>query len=96
MGPLCRSEDKVRASILKRTPLGCPSEQVYALIKQERWLASYESTEGLAAGLTEEARELGTTHFVMFPFPTTVIACWIFDKNGSLIDVRVIQDTDAL
>jgi hypothetical protein len=101
VGPLCRSGEKVRASILKRTPLGCSSEQVYTFIKQQRWPASYEETEGLAPGRTaaggiEVARELGTTHFLLFPFETTVIAYWIFDKDGRLIDVRIIQDTDAL
>src|SRR5438067_12369842 len=45
VGPLCRSDEEVRASILKRTPLGCSSDQVYALIREQRWPIHSESRD---------------------------------------------------
>ena len=109
VGPLCRSEEKVRASILKRTPLGCSRVQVSAFIKQQRWTiyseGRYEGfmtrppgqdgTHSVAAGTTFVARDIGTTHLVMFPFATDVLAYWDFDNSGRLIDVWVDQQTDA-
>lgn len=41
------------------------------------------------------ACELGSTHFVMFPFETIKIAYWGFNKSGSLIDVWVDEETDT-
>jgi hypothetical protein len=110
VGPLCRSDENVRASILKRTPLGCSSEQVYAFIKQHRMPIHAESrdkgfmmrqpgrneTHSIEVGASFVACKLGKTHFVMFPFETTKRGYWGFDKSGRLIEVWVDQDTDAL
>ena len=107
VGPLCRSEEKIRASILKRTPVGCSSNQVYAFIKQQRWQVNGENRRrGFQkhlvgrAGSVEVGRsyvccDIGVTHFVFFPFATDVLAYWGFDKSGHLIDVWVDRQTDA-
>ena len=109
VGPLCRSDEKVRASILKRTTLGCSSDQVYAFIKEHRWPVHSESRDrgfmmrrtgqneahSVEIGSSFVACELGTTHFVMFPFETIKFGYWGFDKSGHLIDVWVHQDTDG-
>ena len=47
-------------------------------------------------GTSFVACELGTTHFVTFPFETIKYGYWGFDKSGRLIDVWVDQQTDAL
>ncbi|MGA2174066.1 MAG: hypothetical protein ABSH38_03675 [Verrucomicrobiota bacterium] len=95
---------------MKRTPLGCSSDQVYAFIKEQHWSVHSESHDkgfvmrrpgqneahSVEVGSSFVACELGTTHFTMFPFETTKYAYWGFDKNGHLIDVWVDEDTDAL
>jgi predicted small lipoprotein YifL len=108
-GPLYRSDEKVRASILKRTPLGSSSDQVNALIKEQHWTVRSESRDkgfmmrrtgqneahSVEVGSSFVACELGTTHFVMFPFETIKFAYWGFDVSGRLIDVWVDEETDA-
>ncbi len=110
IGPLSKSDDKICASILKRTPVGCSSDSVFAFIKQERWSIHAESKhEGFTkivpglgraqspvVGSSFVACELGTTHFVMFPFETVKYAYWGFDTSGHLVDVWIDEDTDAL
>ena len=54
VGPLCKSEDKIRASILKKTPLGCSYDQVHAFIKHQGWAIDQESRE---EGITIAAKE---------------------------------------
>src|SRR5262249_33838844 len=77
--PLCRSDESIRSSLLKRTPIGCSNDQVYAFIKKNRWPVYKESRdEGFTmrlpgrneahspvVGSSFVACELGTTHFVM-------------------------------
>src|SRR5579872_3584113 len=79
-GPLCRSDEKIRSSILKGTPLGCSSGQVYAFIKKQHWAVRSESHDrgfmmrrpgqniahSVEVGSSFVACDLGTTHFVMF------------------------------
>src|SRR5436189_3522482 len=76
-GPLCRSDEKLRASILKRTPLGSSSDQVYAFIKDQRWVVHSESHDkgfmmrrpgqneahSVEVGTSFVACVLGKTHF---------------------------------
>jgi hypothetical protein len=106
---LSRSDEKIRASILKHTPLGCSSGQVRAFVKEKHWSIYSENGEkgfvmrcqgqnaahSIEVGSSFLACELGTTHFVMFPFETSKHAYWGFDKNGQLVDVWVDEDTDA-
>jgi hypothetical protein len=101
IGRLSRSDDEVRDSILKCTPLGSSRENVKAFIKQHHWAVSKDFTPGQTPdpgriGGTMEERNLGSTLFANFPFETDVIAYWVFDKNNHLVDVCVIHDTDAL
>src|SRR5271155_3557013 len=77
-----QSDEKIRASILKQTPLGCSSDQVSAFIKEKHWSVNSESrdkefvmhrpvqneTHSVEDGSSFLACELGATHFVMFPF----------------------------
>ncbi len=101
--PLCRSDESIRASLLKRTPLGSSTNQVYAFIKQHQWPIYRESADtgftmrlpgrneahSPVVGSSFVACELGTTCFVMFPFETMKFAYWGFDKSGHLIEVWV-------
>src|SRR5215469_15367782 len=98
VGPLCFSHEKVRAQILKRTPLGCSTNLVLAFINKYHWPPCSEPPgpelgrvppEWLMPGPTPdgnyvEERDIGTTHFYCPPFETDVIAYWVFDKNGRL------------
>ena len=110
VGPLCRSDERIRASILRQTPIGCTSDQVRAFIKQHGWPIDYESrdrgfmkrrpgcneTHSVEVGSSAIRCVLGDTRFVFFPFVTTKLAYWGFDQSGRLIDVWVDQETDAL
>jgi hypothetical protein len=107
IGPISGSEEKIRASVLKETPIGSSWDEVHAFIKQHRWPILYESRvkgflrsspsrREVQAGIGAVECELGVTHFVLFPFPTDVLAYWEFDKNGRLIDVWIDQQTDVL
>jgi|ERR1700722_4689883 len=107
IGPLSRSDEKIRASVLQQTPLGCSWEEVHAFIKQHDWPIIYESRDkGLrqksasrgevVIGIGTVECELGVTHFVLFPFHTDVLAYWEFDKNGRLTEVWIDQQTDAM
>src|SRR3954447_21703977 len=101
--PLCRSDERIRSSLLKQTPLGSSADQVYTFIKEHHWPLHGESHD---AGFTMRlpgrneasspvvgdsfvACKLGTTHFVMFPFETMKYAYWGFDKGGHLVEVWV-------
>lgn len=100
IGPLWKSNDKIRASILKQTPLGTPKEQVEAFIKQQPWTASDNETRvgdlrGEPGVESIISYDIGTTHFSMFPFATDVIAYWGFDWHGRLVDVSVVENTNA-
>jgi len=107
VGPLSRSEEKIRASVLKRTHLGCSSDQVYAFIKEQHWQVDGESPDNgfhktfvgragsVEVGSSYVSCDIGVTHFVFFPFATDVLAYWGFDKSGRLIDVWIDQQTDA-
>lgn len=94
VGPLCFSDGWVRARILWRTPLGSSTNQVLTLINKYHWPPCSESAaESAADGGHVEEREIGVTHD---PFETYVIAYWIFDRNGRLVDVRILDDRDSL
>ena len=89
--------------------MGSSTEEVRAFIKQQRWRITHESLDnGLMEGGADPnkphsgevgasyiACDLGTTHFVMFPFETIKLGYWLFDKSGRLIEMRVDQETDA-
>jgi hypothetical protein len=108
--PLCRSDESIRASLLKQTPLGTSSDRVYAFITEQRWPIYRESRDAgftmhlpgrneahsPVVGSSFVACKLGTTHFVMFPFETMKYAYWGFDKSGHLVEIWVDQDTGAL
>jgi hypothetical protein len=87
VGPLCSSDEKVKARILKLTPLGCPTNQVLAVINKHHWSKNSES---------DMTRDVGTTYFYDPPFETDVIAFWVFDNNGRLIEVWVTHTSDSL
>jgi len=99
-----RSEASIRASLIKRTPLGSSSSDVRAFVAKEGWLdRSYVGTSGFYKQEPgEPAHEVGVSsicgqlgHYWL-PFRTDVTAFWGFDTNGHLIDVWVWKTTDAL
>src|SRR2546423_10282290 len=79
VGPLSKSDEKIRASILKRTPLGSTYDQVHAFVERQRWLdrIHYEQRgffihppglEQIEVGHRSIRGHLGTTYLIFFPF----------------------------
>jgi hypothetical protein len=104
VGPLYRSDDKLRASILEHTPLGSSRDQVYAFIHKQHWTFDDDETAMLDENFLKNHSDvgasmvdcnIGTTIFVTFPFETDVRAYWDFDKQDRLIDVWVNKDNDS-
>jgi hypothetical protein len=94
---------RIRAILLRRTPLGSSLRKVEASVSgcfgvQHKWvsergevpLQGYPSTGSGAAFISAH---LG---FYFFPFRTDVEAFWIFDAGGGLKDIYVRKDVDSL
>jgi len=95
--PLHRSEAGIRASLLKRTPLGTSKKEVEAFIAREGWQPRSET----GAPRTEQSAIqvhfgeyfiCGTWGFAM----RGVWCHWRFDDDGHLVDIWVHKENDAL
>ena len=101
---LLRSESNIRASLLKRTPIGSDAAEVRSCVQSSGWLdPRYIGSSGFLkqepgrrneiVGVSSICGQLG--HYWL-PFRTDVTAFWGFDNAGKLIDVWVWKTTDAL
>ncbi len=98
------SESKIRASLLKQTPLGSSLSEVRALVAKRGWLdQSYTGTNsgyyrqepGERAYTVGVASICGQLGHYYHPFRTDVTAFWGFNADERLIDVWVWKTTDA-
>ena len=104
--PLCRSEASIRASLLKRTPLGSTYKHVQTFRKNQQWPGtSYKLPSDLRTSAGQPqidpahtwiTAHLGTERLSFPPFATDVFAYWEFDTNNLLIQIWVDKETDAL
>ncbi len=105
---LVRSEDALRATLLKLTPLGSTPEQVLAVAQRESWKhVTYNPshgffvpegmsvTKGTVVGASGVSAVLGT--YPWFPLGSIwVSAEWGFDAQKRLIEIRVTKSIDSL
>ena len=105
---LLRSEDAIRASLLKLTPMGSTPERVLEVAKSEGWKhVVYDPrhgffvpeglavTKGKVVGVSGVSAVLGT--YPYFPLGSTwVSADWGFDEQKRLIEIRVKKTVDSL
>ena len=80
--PLHRSEDSIRASLLKRTPVGTSHEKVEAYVGQWRgWTVHDLGSQEIDVDLGAYTTSLASA--------TMVSAQWYFDTNGCLYKISV-------
>jgi hypothetical protein len=88
--PLRRSPEKIRASVLKESPLGTSRERVDALVNNRGWSrgwtndgpADYADPSWISAFLGKYSDYVSETMVYVF---------WKFDKDDRLIEIRVIK-----
>ena len=86
--PLHRSQANIRASVLKRTPLGITKESVEAFIRKQGWKPIQASHPN-----TLEAHFGG--YFIFFG-TTEVYGIWTFGSDNRLIAFHVEKSRDVL
>jgi hypothetical protein len=101
-----KSEDNIRVSLLKQTPLGSSYQDVRSFLKKKRWLdesyfgehsgfAKQEGGPPVIVGVSSLSGQLGTYRTLPYFLETDVTAFWGFDANNQLIDIWVWKTTDG-
>ena len=104
LNPLRRSQEKIRASFAKLTPIGSSFESVTATLKENGYshpelsrshgfLKQERSTE--TVGVSSIHVHLGEYRNLPIPLATDVDAFWGFDQAGKLIDIWIWKTTDG-
>ena len=95
--PLRRPDARVRAWVLKQTPLGSNVSDVESVITKRGWFV-YRSAGGYDGPWdfsgTFVRGELGD--YQGLPWRTSVTAFWEFDASNRLTNVRIWRTTDSL
>lgn len=95
--PLHRSEAKIRASLLERTPVGTPRSDVETFVAKQGW---HRLDVAPRSGNVQTPIEVyfgeyficGSWGFAM----RGVYGTWGFDSDGRIVDVKVRKANDAL
>ena len=105
LNPLRAPPERIRATLLRETPLGTSIEQVRAFVDshygpnrthvESKGFLKQDGGESVAVGVTSVEADLGQYYDIPFPFPVFVTAYWGFDQRGRLIDVRVMKTADG-
>ena len=94
-----RSEESIRKSLIKQTPLGLPREEVLKRVNKKYGSAEffqYYAEKYTKHGGGYISREL-TAYPYIFPISfTRVYAVWVFDKGGKLIEIEVHKYVEAV
>lgn len=97
--PAWFSEESIRASLLKQTPLGSSIVEVRALGEKKHWLApgapagdrifwvSGPTTQGIEGAIILSGR----VQHDPFPYRTQVGASWLFNSSNRLVAVYVLR-----
>ena len=91
--PLHRSEANIRASLLKRTPLGMSKRDVETFITKEGWHP--ESQPGVLKG-AHSAIEVDFGGYTIWFGTCYVYGLWGFDNDDRLIELSVSKSRDVL
>ena len=99
--PLRRSEEKIRAMVLKEIPVGTKIDDAIEIINNTRWKIDRIS-EGYGyeknINETQVYNKQMTVHLGSYRnvFVTDVVVFLRFSEKGDLIDVTVRKDVDGL
>ena len=100
-----RSDDSIQACILKSTPIGSTPEEVNSLLFRNEWRTTgYEphrefTLDGKADPKWKDTSyiEAYIGHYNVAVFTRVdILACWIFDKNQRLEEVRIFRTDTSL
>ena len=99
LGPALFSENSIRASLLKQTPMGSSMVDVRALAEKNHWLTpgagpghSIYWISGPSVQGVEGANILcGRLRRDPFPYRTELEAAWLFDSGNRLVAITVIR-----
>jgi len=97
---LFRPEARIRASLLKQTPLGTGKTEVRTLVEKQGWVdPSFKEQSyfrfNLSGGVPVTAIGGRLGHY-SFPYSTVVSAIWEFDSSNRLVNISVIKASDDL
>ena len=92
--PLHRSEASIKASLLKRTPLGTSRTDVRKFIARQGWKVEQDSRVPAGAPCPRENVFFGS-YFIFFG-ECDVYGVWTFDAAEKLIDLSVQKSHDVL
>jgi hypothetical protein len=90
--PLRRSDEGVRAWVLRKTPVGLSSEEIRPVARKQGWTISDDYKE--RGGRRTIRGELG--RYLSVPFYTYVTVFWTFDDSNRVMDVRIWKTVDGL
>lgn len=94
-----RSEESIRKTLIKQTPLGLPKEEVLKCVNKKYGSAEffqYYAEEYTKLGGGYISRELTSYPYIFPIFWTRVYAIWIFEKEGKLVEIEVHKWVDAV
>jgi hypothetical protein len=101
-----RADDaKIRQWLLQRTPLGTEKQVVSTFIDAQGWKDNSGKKDSGFFDVylrdsphqnAESALEVVLGGYPGFPWHVTVIAVWVFDIEGHLIDLKVFKISDSL
>jgi len=108
--PLHRSPAGIRASLLKRTPVGTRYEAVEAFLRKEGWqpnsyaglrVSAEPNPKDMAGNSpTQEVRQTITVFLgdygVLPVFQRLVQGYWLFDTNNQLVEIFVVKHLQGL
>jgi hypothetical protein len=102
LNPLRKSEEKIKESILKLTPVGTSLEDVIKIIENnKKWETRYISYEDgyldpkTRAVVGEKSIRAFVGEYRNF-FVTSVSVFWGFDEDSKLIEICIWKDEDSL
>jgi hypothetical protein len=95
---LFRPEARIRASLLKQTPLGTGKTEVRTLVEKQGWVDPSSKEQSyfrfnLSGGVSVTAIGGRLGHYC-FPRSMVVSAIWEFDPSNRLVDISVIKAGD--
>jgi len=92
-----RSENQIRSNILRRTPIGISIDEVQAVIEEQNWRIMSRSSEiGYTNHRYPPGEQIVGERFITVDLGQSswlfyVRASWVFNGDGTLIDVYVVR-----
>jgi hypothetical protein len=105
--PLHRSHASIRASLLKRTPLGTSKQQVERFVAKEGWRVSHDNAYLLPRAVKQGGGPPVPTNvqnvlmadfggYFIFLGTREIYGLWGFDADGHLVDIWIYKERDTL